>query len=37
MHVVVVSNLQELLVSKLGTVVGDDEDWHPEPVDDVSE
>jgi hypothetical protein len=32
-----VAELQELLASELGPVVGDDRIRHPEPVDDVGE
>jgi hypothetical protein len=35
--VVLVAELQELPVSKLRPIVGDDGVRHPEPVDDVSE
>jgi hypothetical protein len=35
--VVVVAELQEFFVGKLGAIVGDDGVRHPELVDDVSE
>jgi hypothetical protein len=34
---VLVAELQELLASELGPVVGDDRIGHPKPVDDVDE
>jgi hypothetical protein len=33
----VITELQEQFSRKLGLVIGDDGDGHPEPIDDVAE